>query len=179
MKRPDPTTVARHEASHAVMRWLCGLEQTDILVRKDLSGYCEGTGKTIRVQDEMLILLAGFAYEAGYGLSKVNFAKSRCDDLERAREILKRCRFLRTRIVVPDVMPPPGTEIECVVEEVEEALERWFKETCKRLLPYAYAVEELGEALLDAPERGGVRVLSSRKVARILGRPEYREKRLG
>jgi hypothetical protein len=59
---------ARHEAGHAVMRWILGLPATAISIEMDQpgNGFCAGTGKRIMLspKDQALFALAGPVAEA-------------------------------------------------------------------------------------------------------------------
>jgi hypothetical protein len=57
---------ARHEAGHAVMRWLVGLPATKLTISQDGAGFCEGSGKRVFVYDFLRVTLAGLAAEIGY-----------------------------------------------------------------------------------------------------------------
>jgi hypothetical protein len=65
--------IACHEAGHAVMRVLRGYPATELTATED-RGFCAGTGRLIRVEDEILINLAGFAVEYGYGLCDIDLS---------------------------------------------------------------------------------------------------------
>src|SRR5262249_5392394 len=68
MEPPDLEQVARHEAGHAVMRWLVGWPATSLTARPDGSGLTVGTGRHVQVWDALRVTLAGPAAEAGYGV---------------------------------------------------------------------------------------------------------------
>ena len=79
------------------------------------------------------MLLAGIAYETGYGLVRVNLKLCVFDDLVRAREIIR-------------------LEIKCEgrkasARNVESRLKRHFAAVCRKLLPFATEIEDLGTML--------------------------------
>ncbi len=154
---PNLAQVAEHEAGHAVMRWLRGMPATDLTVN-ETGGYCGGSGKPVRPEDALLVALAGFAVESRYGVGKVDFARSSCDDFDAARKILGATESLRITFSTDGVI---------AVEGVEDALSRHFERACEMLWPHAEQVDRLGE-LLSAEGR-----LTARRVAAMLR--EYRK----
>lgn len=147
------TDTAYHEAGHAVMRWLLGWPCTELMASEG-DGYCAGTGRKIRVNDRLLITLAGFAAEAGCMADAVNLSASQTDDFNEARQLLQRCEWLRLR---PDVDDEGKPTVH--IESVEAALRRHFAQACDVLFPHALFIEEI--ALRLARERK----LSARVVA--------------
>lgn len=132
---------AKHEAAHAVMRGLRGLEPTEINLH-GTGGICAGSGRTIEPADALLVALAGFAWESGCGLSGVDFSNSRGPDFDEARGLLRRCPHLRVRLGRRNGQP------RLVRERVPQSLQRWFNEACTLLLPHLELIDELGEMLL-------------------------------
>lgn len=133
-------TTARHEAGHAVMRWLRGLPATDVHVNEGY-GLCEGTGEEIRGEDQLLILLAGPSVEVGYGiLVEVDLKQMSFDDLDEARQILESDSYLRIRL--PE-KPVPGQTVAVGLFEVEDALRRWFDRACEELLQHCLIVDHV------------------------------------
>ncbi len=139
------------------MRWLRGLEATE-LTASDTGGRCEGTGRPVGAQCELLVTLAGFAYESGCGFSKVDFAKSQTEDFTSAREMLATTEYLRIMVSLDGVIK---------VMEVEEALAHHFARAGELLFPHIDIVEHLGSLLAEK------RRLSARSVAAVLR--EYRK----
>jgi hypothetical protein len=144
----DPELVsktAKHEAAHAVMRWLQGMEPTGLKLHAT-SGLSEASGVPERAQDLLLVTLAGFAWESGCGLAGLNLAASHTVDFDQARELLRQFPNLRYRV------EKRGGKMRSVFEHVDTALKRWFNKACDELLPHTEVIEVLGEALEEKHE---------------------------
>jgi hypothetical protein len=63
--------IAQHEAAHAVMRCLRGLPATAITAREN-GGLCAGTGDPIHPESELLVSLAGYAWQTGYLIESIS-----------------------------------------------------------------------------------------------------------
>lgn len=133
------------------MRRLCGLSATRVSV-DDGGGETAGTGKSIRPQTAVHILLAGIAAELGPALVKIDWAKTRSDDVDRAREILERFHQLR--------MFESAGSVEAVT--VDQALSRHYETVCEMLYPYQAVIDGLAFRL----DRDGH--LSARSLAGLL-----------
>jgi hypothetical protein len=93
-QREEWLITAKHEAGHAVMRWLRGLPLTDTHLRIEdglVHGCVEGTGKLQRADDLLFVSLAGLSAESEYGVLSFDFEKSDTEDLRTARRILDDC----------------------------------------------------------------------------------------
>ena len=146
---------AKHEAAHAVMRWLLGLPATRLELH-DTGGLCHGSGKLIETRDELLVTLAGFAWEAGYLLFDVDWVGSRSDDFDHARDILRRCPHLCLGFAASK------RKNRVVTQNVDVALKRWFRSAGQALLPHDDLIDVLGDELVLS------RKLSARHVAAIM-----------
>lgn len=142
----DLYTIAIHEAGHAVMRWVRRLPITAVWADEE-GGLCEGSGKPVDAESNLLVSLAGFTTEAEYMLlpERVDLAGSDGDDLDKARTLLRNVPTLRE----------PG-------EEVEAALLRYMTRAGHTLYPYRELVERLGFILAER------RYLSARSVSAII-----------
>jgi hypothetical protein len=142
----DIHTIAVHEAGHAVMRWIRRLPITAVWADEE-DGLCEGCGKPIDAETNLLLTLAGFATEADYMLlpERVNLAESDGDDFDSAWRILHHSPHLRNE-----------------GESTEGALMRWMILAGHTLYPYRELVERLGFALAQR------RHLSARSVSAII-----------
>ena len=67
-------TIAEHEAAHAVMRWLRGLPATDVYV-EETGGFTDGTGRRVDPENNVLVALAGFAWETGCGMCEPDWTQ--------------------------------------------------------------------------------------------------------
>lgn len=128
----DTMMVAHHEAAHAVMRWILGLEPTR-LICSEYGGICFPSNELIGPDEEILITLAGPASEAGFVPSLCDLSQSSGGDLDRVRDILGRFEYYRT--------------LSGTTYSVEIALDFWFYETCWNIEPDL--VDILGEELDD------------------------------
>ena len=146
---------AKHEAAHAVMRWVLGMTPTPIELNPN-GGCCFGSSATVQPQDQLLVTLAGFAWESGCGIAKIDFATSHTADFDDARSLLISRIHLRSRIEII------GEEQRIVFDDVDESLNRWFRTAGEMLLPYLELVDELGEQLLENGR------LSSDQIAAII-----------
>lgn len=147
---------ADHEAGHAVMRWLRGLPATDLYADVGF-GYCAGTGAIVSAEDTILIQLAGYAVESGYGLLVEDAALVTAEtaDFIHAKAVLAAhdyCRF------------DPASAIDGTIKilSVDEAFLLWFRRCCEMLVHFADIVEHLGCELFAAV------FLSAAKVEELL-----------
>lgn len=134
-------TAARHEAGHAVARWLCGWPAGRLTVAADGAGYTAGTGRRVPPGEALLVILAGPAAEAVFGLFDIDWQRSQFKDFDDAREILARYWLL--------------------ANGPEAALRHHFDIVCCVLLPHAELIEELAFRLMRA------RAISARSAAAI------------
>ena len=156
MNPDDLETVCGHEAAHAVMRWIRGLPATPLTITPE-GGFSAGTMKAQRIEDVLLVTLAGFAWESGcLGFSSIDITGivSPGNDFELAREILAKCDFLSFRI------NDDGESVSAV--PVDDSLSRHFDRACELLNEYRGLVEIMGERLQAAGH------LSARSVAAII-----------
>lgn len=119
---------AIHEAGHAVMRWIRGLPLTAIELDTDNKGRCAGSGRLVRADDVLLVMLAGYAAESGYGVADVNLTRE-CYDLDYGRMILTSERWL------------------CGSDTVDDALAYYFHLACDLLRPHADLIQQLASKL--------------------------------
>jgi hypothetical protein len=124
----DISTVAQHEAGHAVMRWLCGLQVTGLIAREDGSGFCHGTGRRVDPVTLLWITLAGPAAEVSYNIIPLDWERTRFDDFDEARRLID-----------------PWHKWE--KDEVENELHDQFAIVCERLWPFAGLVDDLAARL--------------------------------
>lgn len=153
MAAVDRDTIARHEAGHAVMRRLCGLSATRVCV-DDGGGETAGTGRSIKPQIAVHVLLAGIAAELGLAPVTINWARTRSEDVDRAREILERFHQLR--------MFERAGSVEALT--VDQALSRHYETVCELLQPYQATIDDLAFRL----DRDGY--LSARPLAEYFRR---------
>ena len=137
----DLLQIAEHEVAHAVMRWLRGMPATEITANHQ-GGVCAGTGKVVRAEDELLVTLAGFAWESGCGVAEVDLANSRADDFDVARRILQHSEWLR---LLPGADDQGG--VVARLKTVDDALLHHFRRAGDLLNPYAELVHAMGERL--------------------------------
>ena len=142
------STICGHEAAHGVMRWLRGLPATELTASKR-GGLCAGTGQMVRCEDLILILLAGFAWESGFGLISVDFIKGLCADFDEARQILDECYIWRS-VVVVDGKP--------TLASVDESLRFRFDFVCDLLSEHDVFIEDLAEELENCGRLSAQRV---------------------
>jgi hypothetical protein len=144
---------ACHEAGHAVMRWLVGLPATKLTISEDGSGFCEGTGKRVLVDDLLRVTLAGLAAEIGYGVIPLDWERTRTADLYEALGLLARAPWLTPPSVDPNI-----------------ALRDHFRAVCEELFPHAELVDDIARQLMEKRE------VSARAVAAFCR--EYRRRDL-
>lgn len=142
--------VAEHEIAHAVMRRLCGLCTTRVLLTDD-GGFCEGSGRVIDARQELLVALAGPAWESLRGFlppaSQIYFPCCRHNftDVREAGEILERCRplcgYTKSTGKIPFRM-----------RSVNQALPVWYVRAGKMLKPHSEKIIELGSILCEKRE---------------------------
>jgi hypothetical protein len=101
-----------------------------ISMSDDYHGECGGTGQMFPATDVLLVTLAGYAAESGFGTAHVDFSGA-CADFEYARSILASAGWLRHHS-----------------ETVDDALTRYFYEACEFLQPHADAIDRLQTLLL-------------------------------
>lgn len=161
-KEPRALHAARHEAAHAVMMKILGLPATRITLN-DTGGFCEGTGKIIRREEDVLCSLAGFAWETLFGIAppvdQINFETSRhtIEDLRQAWEILDRFEHLR----IVGILVGNG-EWMFKTESVKTAIRRYYSRAMKELNPHRDLILATGAKLYEAGE------LSARRTAALL-----------
>lgn len=150
----DIETVATHEAGHAVMRFVQGLPVTELTVDDVAGGLCAGTGRPQPVQALVLVTLAGFVAETGYGFDggTLDLANSQSDDLDKVRGMLRHATHLR---IVADASGTPS------VDAIDATVLRYWERACEELWPYSELVEAIAERLVEA------RRLSARSVAAL------------
>lgn len=152
---PD-STIAVHEAGHAVMRWLRRTPAGAVYFTADGGGRCDGDGRRIDVESSLLINLAGFAAELGFGIfGWPESMPTGVDDIERARELLSGSRWLRYRW--DGSVTPPGVTLD----SVDDALLRHMARAGDMLCVHCDLVERIAERLeVD-------RAVSARSVAAL------------
>lgn len=155
-------TTCEHEAAHAIMRWLLGLEITELTCGEN-GGNCAGTGKMISARDSMLVTLAGPAHEVQYDVSKIDYLDESesnpfSGDLRDCRELL---RHKRDGLIL-DLYRLVDGELKTDFTE-KEIFEYWFKKTADRLRDYGPIVEAVGMGLVE-----GEGYLSADSVSEII-----------
>ena len=146
--RIDLDTIAIHEAGHAVMRWLRGLPATELTASDD-GGLCGGTGREVRRDHVLYVLLGGPVVENGYGIvGTLDFARCGSNDFERAKALLAGAE---------DWLCRDGLR----VLTIDEALAYHFDRACDLLCPHIELVDAIG-GRLAAEGR-----LSARRVAAL------------
>lgn len=147
--------VAAHEAGHAAMRWVRGLSATRVWIADDGRGYCEGTGRPSRAEDEILVGLAGFAVESEFGLAEVDWTSALVlTDVAETLSLLRQAWFLYAYRVGADGAITFEPDPVC-------RLRRAWGHTCGLLCPHAGLVDRIAWSL---EEHGA---LSARQVAAI------------
>ena len=146
-------TICKHEAGHAVMRWLQGMKCTDI-VATEKGGAVFGSGEKISNFNLLHITLGGFAVESNYGFMEVEFKSCHGADWECARTLIGQHIYLRSIF-------QPKTD-QSYIASVEVALKYHFTQSCDMLRPYDDLIEEMGEALMQSGR------LSRRMVMKII-----------
>jgi hypothetical protein len=165
----DYRTICKHEAGHAVMRWLCGERARTIDANghsseppDDKCACCFGTGLRMSAENSLLITLAGVAAETEYGVAGSVFGMAKADDIVEARAILREHRHLSGEFVdyMPDGKP--------YILKGDRLLEEWFDRACNKLRPYREMVNEIGsilegrETMFPKAVAGTIRSLSRR-----------------
>ncbi|XZE45362.1 hypothetical protein SH467x_000599 [Pirellulaceae bacterium SH467] len=134
------TTACTHEAGHCVMRWARTGVVTDSIVYPDGSGCSFASESRIRLEDNVLISLAGIAAETGCGLLKIDLQRSMFADLDYTRSVLSANDALRIKV---------SERLECETIAVEEALQYWFGRACESLSPW-FGLVELVSGILES-----------------------------
>jgi hypothetical protein len=111
------------------MRWIRGLPLTAIALDNDNNGRCGGTGRLVRADDVLLVMLAGYAAESDCGSADVDLSGA-CNDFECARRILSAERWLRG-----------GSQ------GIDEALVYYFRLACELLQSHRGLIHELAAML--------------------------------
>jgi hypothetical protein len=98
--KDDIITAARHEAAHAVMRFLRGMNATAISYdpQKPGAGFCAGTLTLCRPDDLLLLCVAGYAYE---GRGKIHPHYKHTSDWMQALDIIAEFPYLGHYCVRP------------------------------------------------------------------------------
>lgn len=144
-------TTALHEAGHAAMQWWRALPATALHLFEPGAGLCEGTGQAERAEDQLLVLMAGYVVEAGYGLAGTPIWEScRVNDYDEARAMLRAGGAPWLFI---------GADGRQLTED--EVLTRLWERACDEML----RLEDLVERLAEPLERDGY--LSADRVAAI------------
>ena len=131
--------LAQHEAAHAVMRWILWLPATEILINDKGGGICKGTGKRISVDKDVLVSLAGPAWEAGCCFTDSIDLDSplHFQDLIEAKAVIDKCVHLRMLV--------DGNKM--IEKSTRESLQTWLKRAGELLFRHADAVESIGASL--------------------------------
>jgi hypothetical protein len=138
-ERPTLTLVARHEAAHAIMRYLVGLSSARLRAGEN-HGVCESPRETCDARQQILVLLAGIACETKYSAWLINLRNSRTADLEQARLLLS--------ANVPSRRAEIGGKLSTV--RVEKALRLSLERACAILESFNGEIESLGAMLAKA-----------------------------
>ena len=141
---------ARHEAAHAVMKWLHGWPATELTAGAG-DGLCAGSGRKVDVEEFLLVTLAGPAYEYGFWLDDLDLSKSDGGDLRSARQILTDHEWLR----------PMHQHDGFAFADVDDSVAHHLRRVSDLLDPHMALVEAIGYRL-ECTGR-----LSSRSVAAI------------
>jgi hypothetical protein len=139
------STVAWHEASHSVVRWVtCGIAARTWICPETFCGESEGSSERIPIWADILIALAGPASETGFGLASIDLMNSSSEDISHAKEMLL----------------ADGVHQDAIAD----AMEVNYRSACEVLLSNLAAVEELAYQLADR------HVLSKEEVQAVLQR---------
>jgi hypothetical protein len=159
---------AKHEAGHAVMRWILELPLTELTATVG-TGMCAGTKAKVQVKDYLLVTLAGLAAESNYGFYQPDFSSRDGGDLDRARLMLVQIPWLR---IWPDRSLNAVTHMAVPehYQSTDDAFQRYFMEACDNLAPHEDLVNEIATRL--AVERK----LTARTVAAMCRRYATRNK---
>jgi len=141
----DREVTALHEAGHAVMRRLRGLPATNLWLFEPGVGFCEGTGKPVDPLSDILVALAGFAVECGYGLVALDFAKAKTCDFDYARELLAGRPWMLLGLAANEELDP--SQWLPVELTVDAALAMYFERACRELWPLEDLITRIGERL--------------------------------
>lgn len=144
---------ARHEAAHAVMKWVLGWPATELTAGAG-EGLCAGSGRKVDVEEFLLVTLAGLVYECWYQLDDLDLTTSDTGDLRVAREIVADHEWLRPI----SSHHPDGTFTSL---NVDEAVAHHLRRVSDLLDPYMDLIEAIGYRLEWAGR------LSARTVAAI------------
>lgn len=148
-------TTAKHEAGHAVMRWILGLPATDVTAN-GADGFCSGTEGTIKTNQAVLIALAGYAAEADYRSGAVDCEKANTDEFDAARDLIKSDWPLR----LPRVDQHGEQAMRLL--SVDGAMGSYFARACEMLEPVSEFVDALASELFAKRE------LPAKRVAELL-----------
>jgi hypothetical protein len=144
----DLYTIAGHEAAHAVMRYLLGLPCTRLTADEN-GGFCYGTGKPIEFKQDILVTLAGMAWEAGCFFELINLRSSRFGDLDYARAQLESKFWHRIR---------RGRGGKVVIRRVDTCVKHLLREAIAILYPFDDEIDQLGMDLADCGDMSARRV---------------------
>jgi hypothetical protein len=137
--RPTLCLVARHEAAHAIMCYLLGLRSCRLTAGEDF-GCCESAHSGCDARQQILVLLAGVAYEIKYSAWLVNLRNCRTADLAQARALLSLNAESRRA----------GRAAKPRAVDVEKALRLAMERACSVLAPFNDEIECLGAELARA-----------------------------
>lgn len=130
----DFECLCEHEAAHAVMRWHLGLGGTELLVdEEELEGSNSVSNFLMEARESLLIALAGWAWNDGYGNWNTERQLEYATDFKNAREIIAARPFLRSHTEISRRRGKPVVSLK--TETVEETLMRFHKEAQGILWP--------------------------------------------
>jgi len=144
------SVACRHEAAHAVMRYLVCLPSTNVSAA-GAKGSVKAQAPGGEPLQALYSTLAGVAAEADYDPEAVNWATSRFKGIDCARELLESAMMLR---FIASAAPR--------FESVQRSLQRHFRGVCHVLTPFRAVVEALA---VELSARGR---LSGRSAAALL-----------
>jgi hypothetical protein len=149
------TIAAQHEAAHAVMRKLCLMKATWLSVDGRGGGYCAGSGERIHADDNLLVTLAGMAWETGCRFTLIKWETARFTFVDAGEA---------WRLVndVPCLCQSINPAQEPILQEPAAALNRWFAKAGDMLKPHRQLIRQMGNIL----QADGF--LTARQVAALL-----------
>lgn len=155
LKYSKPATklqIADHEAAHAVMRKICSLPATRLII-DEYGGLCEGTGEIIGAVENLLIALAGPAWDTLEDIFppvdqiKFKASKTSSDDISQAWRTIEGNQVLRIKVIVSVT-----GENSCIIDSIKESMRRWYSVAMNEIRPHRDLIVQIGQILHDEQE---------------------------
>ena len=136
--------IAEHEVAHAVMRRICGLRVTTLVATPEW-GFCEGSAEPTGKVEVLLVLLAGYVWEAldeGRDTDDIDLVPLRENsDIERVWEMLDDYTWLCLR---------EHDDRKVEVMSVEDSMKVWAERAARLIWRYRRVIRSLGQELAAA-----------------------------